>query len=46
VHKLQSAPTWAHQAHSDKRFFAAKVGRAPQFAKRAAGRARSVSFMH
>jgi hypothetical protein len=46
VHKLQSASTSAYQAHSDERRFAAKVGRAPSSAKRAAGRARSVSFMH
>ncbi len=46
VHKLRSAPTQAHQAHSDKRRFAAKVGPGPRSAKRAAGSARFVSFMH
>src|SRR5512135_987797 len=46
VHKVRGAPTRSDQAHSDKRLFAAKVGRAPSSAKRAAGGARPVSFMH
>ena len=45
VHKLQSAPTRTNQAHSDERLVAAKVGRAPPSAKRAASGARPVNRM-